>query len=103
LEEPAASIIRVRCPEEGDEKFFVEVGKHLPRHTVSHSKDRILKYTDLSSCKMIVIREVEKTEREQSGHSVIIYLEKTGRNTKFLLCCAHTERGLMRCVLFGMK
>jgi hypothetical protein len=38
LEEPAASVFRERCPEEGDEQLLVNFDNHKPKHTASQPK-----------------------------------------------------------------
>ena len=92
MEDPAASVLRERCPEEGGDQLFVNFDNHKPQHTASQPKDRILRYFNVSSYKMNVIHEVE-TVRSLCYH---LLRENREEHKVTSLLCSH---GIRRHVL----
>jgi hypothetical protein len=95
LEDPAASVFRERCPEEGDERLFVHFDNHKPQHTASLPKYRIFRYVDVSSCKVNVIHELE-TVRSLWYH---LFRENRKEHKVTSLLCTHGKRRHILCII----
>jgi len=95
LEDPAASVFRERCAEEGDEQFFVKFDNHKPQHTASQPKDHILRYFDVSSCKVNVIHEVETVR--SLCYNLLRENRKEHNGTSLL--CTHRKRRHALCII----
>ena len=95
MEEPAVSLSREMCPEEGDEQLFVNFDNHKPKHTASHPKDHIFRYFDVSSCKVNVINEVETVK------SLCYHLLRENRKEHKVtsLLCTHGKRRHALCLI----